>query len=225
MGCFSYICPVCGKNIRGGEKCVLIHKREGVEVGRTEGHYDEYGGVIEDGTFRKGIGLNSHEEICASEFGLTSSFHFGSIRVLPNGKLLDSYSVHAIVLAYVDANGYEIIRQDPTMTEFADSQMQEARKRAEVILKVFNKTTTEEELGNVTLSIFREMVGIGIEQKFFKVALEWAETLPKWDGATSGIIAVHNKCYRTLDAQSCNTLPFSDPDPEQGCGRPRQIYL
>lgn len=225
MGCFGYICPVCGKNIRGGEKCVLIHMREGVEFGRTEGHYDEYGGVVEDENFRKESGPNSHEEICISEFGLKSSFHFGSIRVLPNGKLLDSYSIHAVVLAFVEANGYEIIRQEPTMTEFADSQMQEARKRAEFILSVSNKAATEEELGTVTLSILREMLQIGIELKFFNVALKWAETLPKWDGATSGIIAAHSKCYHSLDAERQESLPFSDSDPEQSCGKARKKYL
>lgn len=48
MGCFSYICPVCKINIRTGEKCVLIHKRDGKEIGRTRGHYNGYGGVEED---------------------------------------------------------------------------------------------------------------------------------------------------------------------------------
>ena len=52
MGCFGYICKECGTSIRGncftgGEKCVMIHVRHGKEMGRVEGHYDEYGRVIE----------------------------------------------------------------------------------------------------------------------------------------------------------------------------------
>ena len=57
MGSFGYICPVCETSIRGncstgGELCVLIHKRHGREIGRTVGHYDEYGGVAENEDFR-----------------------------------------------------------------------------------------------------------------------------------------------------------------------------
>ena len=49
MGSFGYMCPVCETGIRGcygdgGELCILIHKRHGEEIGRTEGHYNEYGG-------------------------------------------------------------------------------------------------------------------------------------------------------------------------------------
>lgn len=80
MGCFGYICKGCGTPINGdcfngGEKCVLIHVRKGKELGRVEGHYDEYGRVIE----QKGLpevdkfrgdsdGINGHLEICSSEF-------------------------------------------------------------------------------------------------------------------------------------------------------------
>ena len=88
MGCFSYICPVCKTNIRTGEKCVLIHKRDGKEIGRTRGHYDGYGGVEEDDNFRKANGPNSHEEICLSEFQLDSSFCHGYKKSLQAGKCL-----------------------------------------------------------------------------------------------------------------------------------------
>ena len=56
MGCFGYICKGCGTSIRGdyfngGEKTIMIHVRHGEELGRVEGHYDEYGRVIEQEGF------------------------------------------------------------------------------------------------------------------------------------------------------------------------------
>ena len=99
MGCFGYICKGCGTSIRGncftgGEKCVMIHVRHGEEMGRVEGHYDEYGRVIEqenleneDLVFRgEGEGINSHHEICKSEFEFEDS-HYSAINTkIFNGK-------------------------------------------------------------------------------------------------------------------------------------------
>lgn len=53
MGSYSYICKECGKPLKGdccngGDNCVLIHIRHSVVEGFTKGHYNEYGGVIEE---------------------------------------------------------------------------------------------------------------------------------------------------------------------------------
>lgn len=83
MGCFGYLCSVCNKQIvgncfTGGEHSILIHKRHGLEVGRTVGHYNEYGGTLEDELYRsdKVAGPNSHDEICDSEMSLADSKSF-----------------------------------------------------------------------------------------------------------------------------------------------------
>jgi hypothetical protein len=79
MGCFGYICkgcrtPINGSCRDGGEKCILIHVRKGIELGRCEGHYDEYGTVIEEDGKPLGFrnetkgDINSHDEMCNSEF-------------------------------------------------------------------------------------------------------------------------------------------------------------
>lgn len=80
MGCFGYICNKCGKNIRDGEKAVLRHVRHGEILGETIGEYDSYGRVYEDSVFRSWekeeksyLNINSHEEICKSEFDLYDS--------------------------------------------------------------------------------------------------------------------------------------------------------
>ena len=89
MGSFGYMCPVCETSIRGncgtgGELCVLIHKRHGKEIGRIVGHYNEFGGVMEDedyrghnATYRNGeINVNSHKELCKSEMNLAGFERF-----------------------------------------------------------------------------------------------------------------------------------------------------
>lgn len=80
MGCFGYICKGCGTQIvgdcfTGGENCLMIHVRKGKELGKVDGHYDEYGRVIEqeglpeEQKFRGDYdGINGHSEICDSEF-------------------------------------------------------------------------------------------------------------------------------------------------------------
>lgn len=85
MGCYGYICKGCGTPIigscfTGGEKCILIHVRHGKEIGRIEGHYDEYGRVIEQEGLPEEVkyrghnnGINGHSEICRSEFELEDS--------------------------------------------------------------------------------------------------------------------------------------------------------
>ena len=79
MGCFGYLCVGCGSPLREGEYGVLKHIRHGKVLGETKGTYDSYGRVEEDSKFRawkeelpKGD-LNSHEEICKSEYDFDDS--------------------------------------------------------------------------------------------------------------------------------------------------------
>ena len=130
MGCFGYICPICKKSIRSGEKCVLIHKRNGIEIGRTEGHYDSYGGVEEDKVFRGETGPNSHREICDSEFGLSSSYRFGRMRILPDGRLLDSDVISSFVKEYILSHTLDVIATEmkiPSAEEMKRKSFTEAR--------------------------------------------------------------------------------------------------
>lgn len=95
MGSFSYICQGCGTSIRngfkgienfdtykGGEKCILIHIREGVELGRVEGRYDGYGSVVGENLltgFRNDdpTDINSCDEIHKSSYYYGSSSNSG----------------------------------------------------------------------------------------------------------------------------------------------------
>lgn len=81
MGCFGYICPKCGTNIRGGEVCVLRNVRHGEVIDETTGHYNEYGGVEESDTF-------DTRDAAISCFDFDDSiWRYETYRIL-NGKLI-----------------------------------------------------------------------------------------------------------------------------------------
>ncbi len=83
MGCYSYICNHCGKNIRGDEQVHLIHLRHGKIMGEAEGTYNCYGSVEEDegldnAVFDKWRDVpktdpNCHDEVMRSIFHLKDS--------------------------------------------------------------------------------------------------------------------------------------------------------
>jgi len=110
MGCFGYICkgcgtPINGSNLGGGESCVMIHMRHGKELGRVEGHYDEYGRVAEQEHLPEAEkyrgnhdGPNGHREICDSEFSMEDSYYRLEALRLYQGEEAD-YERYAILKA------------------------------------------------------------------------------------------------------------------------------
>lgn len=221
MGCFGYICPICGTNIRGdyrtgGEKCIMIHKRHGQEVGRTEGHYDEYGRVIEDTTFRSddGTHINSHEEICRSESWLSDSYRFGECRTLPNDKRVRFGSDIQIIWQFTQTHTYDELRLHPAFIEIVekiDTMIQKIPdlygKNMDVLCSILYDSCEDTKEMHASL----------------KTIYEWADSLPV-DIGESGIITVHSKCYQSLSNIQQDHLPFSKPDPNQSCGNIRKKY-
>lgn len=223
MGCFSYICSCCGKNIRIGEKCVLIHIRDGKELGRTEGHYNGYGGVEEDPVYRGEDGVNSHQSICTSEFGLPSSYRFGRMRVLPDGRLLDSDVISSFVKEYVHSHTLETISAEMKIQNVKDME-NKSFLEAKMYFGMSRKVVPNETIVTFTAYRLQERLCLEIEKEKNRVeiAYRWAMSLPKWMGASSGTIAVHSCCYQK--AQNPDDLHFSDGDYEQGMGEPRPEY-
>ena len=140
MGCFGYMCPVCETSIRGncstgGELCVLIHKRHGKEIGRTVGHYSEYGGVVEDedfrgdnATYRNGkINRNSHKEMCESEMRLDDSNAFGRMFVLPDGERYDA--------SWFSRSSCCFFEMDERFESFAQGLMPELKEKVDILRK------------------------------------------------------------------------------------------
>lgn len=224
MGCFSYVCPICKSSIRAGEMCILIHKRNGIEIGRTEGHYDSYGGVEEDKVFRGEISPNSHEEICKSEFQMDSSFRFGRMRILSDGRLLDSDVISSFVKEYILAHTLDVITAEMKIPN-AEEIKRKSFTEAKLCFSMSSKPVSGETIAMFAAHRLQEHLSLEIEKDRERVdiAHQWALSLPKWEGATSGIIAAHSLCYHSIkDPQN---LPFSDPDPYQGVGGARRKYV
>lgn len=129
MGSYSYICKECGKPLKGdccdgGDNCVLIHVRHSVVEGFTKGHYNEYGGVIEEDALPENerfdgpenTSINGHSEIHKSEFCLKDSVDYfidelcqniirlyETMKDLPEGEEKEKESGHVSFYSVVPA--------------------------------------------------------------------------------------------------------------------------
>lgn len=226
MGCFGYICPVCGENIRASESCLLIHKRDGRELGRTIGHYTGYGGVEEDTQFRGNEGINSHDEVCKSEFGLPSSFSFGYMRITPEGTIINVSYIHTAVKAFLDAHSFEQLAANPDFASDINDELKDSCiKETEFMFRLEGSFGAQGKTDFIE-ALLRDKMGLLLENnsKYLNKVIAWAESLPKWNGATSGIVAVHGVCCQEMNEEELSRLPFSLPDPDQGCGTPRKKF-
>lgn len=235
MGCFGYICPVCKTSIRGdcmsgGERCILIHKRHGVEIGRTEGHYAEYGDVIEDTQFRSTEieGPNSHEEICRSEMNLSDSYEFGYKRIAPNGNVYNISIVDQMVHAFLDNHTLEELRNIHGLQALLKQATHEMRTGISKGLYPFNVASEEEgikySLEWLLINTFEHCSGDTAFKHCRIKLVTWCRTLPQWQGVASGTLAVHSKCFNSLAIAQQNELTLSEHDPKQSSGNVRKKY-
>lgn len=248
MGCFGYICPECETQIiggcwGGGEECILIHVREGKELGRTVGHYGEYGNVIEDEKFRGDDkdDINGHSSICDSEMHLDSSMNFGGLRELPNGETINIrewYNVEELKIAFVEFGNYPNLPPNAlnwikalpltievdileTTIEWAQKLLDKgADKDREADLKD-GLADDIKRLNEYKANPMRDLV---TTDDFKREMNKWAQTLPISKKATSGIIAYHKVCYDKLESKEISNLKLSLPDPDQSWGNPRAEF-
>lgn len=230
MGCFGYLCKGCGTPINGdcftgGEKCILMHVRHGKVIGQTEGHYNEYGGVVEDPIYRNEdeSNPNNHKEICDSEFGLPDSLHDAiMVRRLYKDKEVDWYTyLQTIVKEELEAHGYildfcsfyDIIKEDTKaqyLSVFQESTLFNGKKDLEYHTRLFYIVYFDLE-SNYD---WREKE----ENNFLK--LPFANK----DGVYSGTVAWHSKCYHSATEEQQKDLIPSFRDPNQASGRVRKKY-
>lgn len=230
MGCFGYICKGCGTPINGdcftgGEKCILIHVRHGEILGKTEGHYNEYGGVIEDPTFRNDdeSNPNNHKEICSSEFDFKDSI-LDEFRVkrLYKEKEVDWFTyLQTIVREELENHGYIL-----DFCSFYDIISEETK---EEYLSVFQEST-----------LFNGKKDAVYHQRLFYIAYFDLERNHDWrykveedflklplantTGNFSGTVAWHSKCYHSATEEERNNLMPSFRDPNQASGKVRKKF-
>lgn len=218
MGCFGYICRKCGTAIRGdchkgGENCVLIHVRHGVEIGRAVGHYGEYGDVIEDKLFRSSEkeneegNPNSHTEICTSEMRLKDSFNFYGFRIY-NGVPTTLNGVFYSERCKLEAPLKE--ERDKIYSDHKEGIITEEQCN-ERIIEVREKLKEMDEWEN------RQKINKNLQ------AIWDSLEIPK-DFKYSGIVAWHKKCYDEASDEEKNDLTPSLTDPNQSWGRVRKKY-
>lgn len=216
MGCFGYLCSVCNEQIvgdcfNGGEHCVLIHKRHGQEVGRTTGHYNEYGTVVEekkersvDGVFFRsyeGTHINSHNEICDSEMSLPDSKSFGG-RKWVNEKSVAVSDLRRLYISKVEAKQREKLYKSYFAWKNEDESTRSKEAPSIDITEVLDRWEEDNH-----------------EEKyeFYLDLLEDVETL-------SGIVACHKVCYDKLSDEEQKTVKFSDSDPNQSWGEIKREF-
>lgn len=251
MGCFGYICKGCGTPINGrchtgGEKCVMIHVRHGKEMGRVEGHYDEYGRVVEqDGldeelVFRgEGKGINSHYEICESEFNMEDSYEKIIDKRIYNDKVVDfrhymrrKFNEDFKKADYdFDKLNYAVFVKEQCKGNPAFNGLYEKYLKWYGEYKNLNLTNKDlqlmvcESMVSTMWIIMDELIWVFWKKTngFFKYEFD---KLPKvkFDGY-SGLVAYHSVCYRKAMRDGTFDLIPSLQDPNQSWGKVRKKYI
>lgn len=214
MGCFGYICKGCGTPVNGscfvgGEKCIMIHVRHGIEIGRVEGLYDEYGRVIEqeglpeDEKYRGySDGINGHSEICRSEFELEDSFFR-----LEGMRLCDGKEVS--YMDYIRLGMSKLIGGD------LFSLLDEAQKSE--IISILGTSRSKAEL------LTRQYIWDKMENSH-EYEKQFAALPQNTRKIYSGTVAWHSLCYhQASDADRADLTP-SRSDPDQSWGRIRKKF-
>jgi len=228
MGCFGYICKGCNTSVRGdcssgGEKTVMIHVRNGKELGRVEGHYDEYGRVIEQSNIEEvqkfrgnSHEINGHEEICRSELDLDDSL----CRVLE--KRLYNNSEYSF-----DSYLYEVIMDEfTTNKDIRKSNLyvgipESYKKQIEELYTL----KADEKANEAKIEM---LFSFGVTQMPFENSAKLREQFDKLPliqrDKYSGIVAWHSKCYNSATDEQKNDLTPSFSDPNQSWGKLRKKY-
>ncbi len=250
MGCFGYLCKCCGTSIRGnsftgGEKCVMIHVRHGKEMGRVEGHYDEYGRVIEQEgmdeelRFRgEGKGINSHYEICKSEFNMEDSYeNLVNSRVF-NGEVVD-FRHFVRIKSREDLEKVDYDFDQLKYANFIKSCFNDGSsliKVYNIYLKWYDKYKNDAEIDDTFRMMLKESmvsdVWIIVDEliwlfwqkkgEFFRYEFDKLRRVT-FDGY-SGIVAYHSVCYRKAMREGLFDLIPSLQDPNQSWGKVRKKY-
>lgn len=217
MGCFGYICKGCGTSIRGscftgGEKCILIHVRHGKEVGRVEGHYDEYGRIIEQESLPENEkyrgdhnGINGHSEICKSEFDLPDSYLKLAYLRIYRGEIMD----YTLYLREKLNEIHDILNSDELLNNH-QGKMEQIKEIAKT-----NESTAIAMARSLILDYWMD------NNKFSKNYN--ALPKPKAD-VYSGTVAWHSKCYTKAAKEGNPDLIPSDNDPNQSGGLIRKKF-
>lgn len=255
MGCYGYICRGCGSNIRGdyhdgGERAVMIHVRHGKELGRVEGHYDEYGGVVEqrempdtdpmkwEGDVSEELEdqyPNCHMQIHHSIFNCDDSYYQVSQQRVYKGQNIDilRYCTKRVrddleelnydveKLPYLDELRANIEERDPNMSSLVDEVLEESDG-----LKALKDPNSVDALKKQFSIDTLMMIILDISRPWETSLSGDFSKLPEVSLTEySGVVAYHSLCYRRAMRQGTFSLIPSEHDPDQSLGYIRKKYM
>ena len=223
MGCFGYICKGCGTSVRGdcwdgGEKTIMIHVRHGEEMGRVEGHYDEYGRVIEEENlleeqkFRGNHnGINGRRQIGSSEFELEDSiFRLENLRMY-KGIEVDFPKYVSMLIKEEEKRTGAKLQNSPLydmLTEETKAELNNPAILSEVPYEYKVRLFMDELRSNFRTPLYDRF------KRLRKVKRE----------KYSGLVVWHSKCYKEATAEARKDLRPSKSDPNQSWGKVRNKY-
>lgn len=253
MGCYGYICRECGTSIRGncfngGENCVLIHLRHGEIVGQVEGHYNEYGGVIESDIFDKeNDSINGHSAIVESTFDFEDSYYNLKDKRLVNGVERDifHYIKYQLLkdLENVDYD-YSKLKYFKHLDKYfndAETLWGEVGTHARYVYENNIKDAYEEykklpnkkcvqgdmlrdHIFSLFYDIIFELYGLLKNDKDFYFKRKFETYPPCERKGYSGVVAYHKVCYNKAKKEGRLKLIPSEDDPDQSWGVIRKKY-
>lgn len=228
MGSFGYICrgcgtPINGKALIGGEKCIMMHVRHGKVLGKTEGHYDEYGRVVEDAVFRNNDknNINSHEEICKSEYNLMDSYNV-PFKMYRGKRIIFAEYIKIFIQSELGKHNY-CINENSVFYPYVNRNIYNSYYyRYLHCLKIKDAKGAEEIKDNMRTFVGVEIVG---KTDILVLIAKEFDALPKGKGnKSSGIVAWHSYCYNHATEEERKDLTPSKPAPNQSWGRIRKKY-
>lgn len=258
MGCFGYVCKGCGTPIRGncytgGEKCVLIHVRHGEELGCVEGHYNEYGGVIEQEGLTEDIrfmgsgeGINSHSEICESLSRLEDSYlKVIEKRLYKSKEFISEKSIDfsrychvrfeedliEVCLDVTKLPYYSFIRRHIVDKKDLDNYLKEYEEYLKLKeIDVDEETRKKLFLQKYCCLSYADILIDILYWSFYEETDKWFrkefEELPKVELENySGIVAYHSVCYHKAKKEGTFNLIPSLDDINQSWGKIRKKYI
>jgi hypothetical protein len=223
MGCFGYICKGCGTSVRGdcwggGEKTIMIHVRHGEEMGRVEGHYDEYGRVVEQKDLIENLkfrgehkGINGRREIGASEIELEDSlYRIEKIRVY-RGVEVD-FSGYVTMVIKEEEQRTDAKLQNSPLYDMLTEETKEAINNPNILAEV-----PYEYKVRLFMDELRSNFRTPLYDRFKRLRKAKREVY-------SGMVVWHSKCYREATQKEKENLTPSKSDPNQSWGRVRNKY-
>ena len=155
-------------------------------------------------------------------------FAMDTKKIAPSGKVFNSSWIHSVLKEFVAAHTFEQLSKDKVFSAVANQKLEnECKKEVEFLVSLCDSLSApNKNVENIFAMKLTDRLIMRLEANHdcINEILKWADGLPQWEEATSGIIAVHDRCFSQNESAQ-KSLPFSVPDPNQGCEPARKKFI